>query len=114
MIQPKLLKIMDEKQFRKLGEVCDRRVDVRFIAATQQVTLPLVLRKHFRDELQYRVSWTSLSLPPLRERIEDLPVLSAHILGDLAADLGDRQLGTWRGCAASATGLFLAGKYSGT
>jgi len=87
-IQPKLLKIMDEKQFRKLGEVCDRRVDVRFIAATQQVTLPLVLRKHFRDELQYRVSWTSLSLPPLRERIEDLPALSAHILGDLAADLG--------------------------
>src|SRR5580704_15505974 len=81
-VQPKLLKIIDEKQFRKLGEVCDRRVDVRFIAATQQVTLPLVLRKHFRDALQYRASWTPLLLPPLRERIEDLPVLSARILGD--------------------------------
>jgi DNA-binding NtrC family response regulator len=94
-VQPKLLKIMDEKQFRKLGEVCDRRVDVRFIAATQQVTLPLVLRKHFRDELQYRASWTSLSLPPLRERIEDLPALSARILGDLAADqgIGNLELG---------------------
>jgi DNA-binding NtrC family response regulator len=87
-IQPKLLKIMDEKQFRKLGEVCDRRVDVRFIVATQQATLPLVLRKQFRDELHHRVSWTSLSLPPLRERLEDLPMLSAHILRELAADLG--------------------------
>ncbi len=87
-IQPKLLKVIDEKQFHKLGEVCDRKVDVRFIAATQHAAEPHVLRKHFRDDSHYRISWTSLSLPPLRERMEDVPILSVHILGQLAADLG--------------------------
>jgi DNA-binding NtrC family response regulator len=86
-IQPKLLKVMDEKLFRKLGEVCDRRVDVRFIAATQHVTAPQVLRRS-RDDQHFRISWNSLSLPPLRERIEDVPILSAHILRELATDLG--------------------------
>ncbi|MGA8490151.1 MAG: sigma-54 dependent transcriptional regulator [Terriglobales bacterium] len=87
-IQAKLLKLMDEKQFRKAGEVCDRRVDVRFIAATQRVTPPPALRRPVRDDQHVRVNWTSLFLPPLRERIEDVPILSAHILGELTADLG--------------------------
>lgn len=91
-IQAKLLHVMDEKQFRKLGEVCDRRGDVRFIAATQHVTAPSVLRKQLRDDPRCRLSWTPLSLPPLRERSEDLPILSAHILGELAADLGTGNL----------------------
>ena len=87
-IQAKLLQIMDEKQFRKLGEVWDRRVDVRFMVATQQVMTPPVLRKPLRDDLRSRLNWTTLLLPPLRERIEDLPILSAQIIGELAADLG--------------------------
>jgi DNA-binding NtrC family response regulator len=94
-IQPKLLKLLDEKQFRRLGEVCDRRVDIRLIVATQQVMAPPVLRKQFRGDLYYRISWIPLSVPPLRERVEDIPILSAHILGELTADLGtgDLELG---------------------
>jgi DNA-binding NtrC family response regulator len=91
-IQPKLLKVIDEKQFRKLRELCDRRVDVRFIAATQHLAAPQLLRKHVRDDSHYRNSWTSLSLPPLRERIEDLPILSAQIIAEVAAELGTGNL----------------------
>jgi DNA-binding NtrC family response regulator len=87
-IQPKLLKVVEEKQFRRLGEVCDRRVDVRLIAATRQVMAQPVLRKQFRGDLYYRIGWIPLCVPPLRERVEDIPILSAHILGEVAADLG--------------------------
>jgi DNA-binding NtrC family response regulator len=87
-IQLKLLKIMEEKQFRGPGEVYDRRVDVRLIAATQQVMAPPVLRKQFQDDLYYRINWIPLAVPPLRERVEDIPLLAAHILGELTADLG--------------------------
>lgn len=87
-IQPKLLKVLQEKQFRRQGEVCDRRVDVRLIAALQQVSAPPGLDKQFRGDLYYRVPWVPLSVPPLRERVEDIPILSAHILRELTAELG--------------------------
>jgi DNA-binding NtrC family response regulator len=90
--QATLLKVVEEKQFRRLGEVYDRRVDVRLIAATQQVMAQPALRKHFRGDLYYRVRWMTLSVPPLRERVEDIPMLSAHILGELTADLGTSSL----------------------
>ena len=86
-VQPRLLKVVDDKQFRRLGEVCDRRVDIRLIAATRQVMAPVLLRKQFRGDLYDRMSWISLSVPPLRERVEDIPILSAHILGELTADI---------------------------
>jgi DNA-binding NtrC family response regulator len=86
-IQPRLLKVVDDKQFRRLGEVCDRRVDIRLIAATRQVMAPVLLRKQSRGDLYDRMSWISLSVPPLRDRVEDIPVLSAHILGELTADI---------------------------
>ena len=91
-IQVKLLTLVEEKQFRRHREACDRRVDVRLIAATQQVMAPPGLRKHFRGDLYDRISWLSLSLPPLRERIEDIPVLSTHIMGELAAGMGTANL----------------------
>ena len=94
-LQPKLLKVVDEKQVRRLGEVWDRRVDIRLIAATaQQVTAPPSLPKQFRGDLSYRVGWAPLSVPPLRERVEDIPILSAHILSELTPDqeTGDLEL----------------------
>jgi DNA-binding NtrC family response regulator len=87
-IQSQLLKLIDQKQFRGLGEVYDRRLDIRLIAATEQVVAPAVLRKQFRGDLHYRINWIALSVPPLRERIEDIPFLSSYILGELTADLG--------------------------
>jgi len=91
-IQPRLVKVVDDKQFRRLGEVYDRRVDIRLIAATQQVLAPAVLRKQFRGDLYDRISWIYLSIPPLRERVEDIPILTACILGELAADIGSGAL----------------------
>lgn len=89
-IQSNLLRVVEEKQFRTPGEVCDRRIDVRLIAATEQVMARP--RKQFRGDLYYRINWNPLSLPPLRERIEDIPLLSAQILGQLAGDLGTSDL----------------------
>jgi DNA-binding NtrC family response regulator len=95
-IQPKLMTVVDEKLFRREGELCDRRVDIRLIAATQQALAPSVLGRQFRGDLYYRIPWVLLSVAPLRERVEDIPILSAHILGELNADLGtgDLELGS--------------------
>jgi len=87
-IQPKLLKVVEEQQFRRRGEVCDRRVDTRLIAATQQAIAQPAQHKQFRSDLYDRIGWISLSVPPLRERVEDIPILSARILGELAPNLG--------------------------
>jgi DNA-binding NtrC family response regulator len=91
-VQSKLLKVVEEKQFRRLGEVCDLRVDVRLIAATQQAITPSSLRKQFHGDLYHRINWIPLSIPPLRERVEDIPILSAHILGELTPDSRTRDL----------------------
>lgn len=91
-LQSKLLRVVEEKQFRRLGEGCDRRVDVRLIAATQQVTTHGILRKRIRGDLYDRFNWAPLTVPPLRERSEDIPILSAHILGELTADSGTSSL----------------------
>lgn len=85
--QPKLLKAVQEKQFRRQGEVSDRRLDIRLIAAIQQTATPAELDKQFRGDLYYRLPWVHLSVPSLRERVEDIPILSAHILRELTGDL---------------------------
>jgi DNA-binding NtrC family response regulator len=93
-IQPKLLKVLEEKRFRRLGDVRDRRVDVRLIAASHQDLRRLVSEKKFRSDLYFRVSAIPLAVPPLRERREDIPIIAAQILNQVAADLayGDAQL----------------------
>ena len=92
-IQPKLLKAVDEKQFHRQGDVGERRIDVRLIAATHKA-LPMHGKQGLGD-LYDHIPWVPLSIPPLRERVEDIPILSAHILGELTADLGtvDLELG---------------------
>lgn len=85
--QSKLFYTLEDYQFQKLDEVHDRRVDVRLIAAQQSVA-GLPHRKPFRRDLHERINWTTLLVPPLRERIEDIPVLCAHILAQLTGQLG--------------------------
>ena len=87
-VQPKLLKVLEEKQFRRLGDVRDRRVDIRLIAATHQDLNGLVRDKKFRDDLYFRVNTITIVVPPLRERKEDIPVISRSLLHKLTADLG--------------------------
>ncbi|PYS71264.1 MAG: sigma-54-dependent Fis family transcriptional regulator [Acidobacteria bacterium] len=87
-IQPKLLKVLEEKRFRRVGDVRDRQVDVRLIAATHQDIGQFVREKKFRDDLYFRISTIPLSFPPLRERSEDIPTMAQYLLNKLATDLG--------------------------
>jgi DNA-binding NtrC family response regulator len=87
-IQPKLLKVLEDKRFRRVGDVRDRQVDVRLIAATHQDIGKIVREKKFRDDLYFRISTIPLSFPPLRERTEDIPILARYLLNKLSADLG--------------------------
>lgn len=91
-IQPKLLKVLEEKRFRRVGDVRDRQVDVRLIAATHQEIGQLVREKKFRDDLYFRISTIPLSFPALRERIEDIPTMAQYLLDKVAVDLGRGEL----------------------
>jgi len=79
-VQPRLLKALEEKRFRRLGDVRDRVVDVRLIAATHHDLAAAVSQKKFREDLYYRLSVLPLRIPPLRERPEDVPALAHRLL----------------------------------
>jgi DNA-binding NtrC family response regulator len=91
-VQPKLLKVLEEKRFRRLGEIKDRQVDIQLIAATHQDLGAMTLQKTFRSDLYYRISTIPLRVPSLRERPEDIPVLARRLVEGLSADLGRRGL----------------------
>lgn len=90
-VQGKLLKVIEEKRFRRLGDVSERSVDVRLIAATHQDLSTLMVEKRFRNDLYFRISTLPLLVPALRDRREDIPDLAERILSDLAAELGRRR-----------------------
>jgi DNA-binding NtrC family response regulator len=87
-VQPKLLKVLEEKRFRRVGDVRDRTVDIRLISATHRDLAALVRERSFRSDLYFRLAAIPLVIPPLRERLEDLPVLVEGLLERLRAELG--------------------------
>jgi DNA-binding NtrC family response regulator len=87
-VQPKLLKVLEEKKFRRLGDVRERRVDVRLIAASHENLGDLVERARFRKDLFFRINTVVLEIPPLRERLEDVPALAASLLEEVSRELG--------------------------
>ena len=87
-LQPKLLKVLDDKQFRRIGDIRDRPVDAQLIAATHRDLRQLVRENRFRADLYFRISTIHLTIPPLRERVEDIPEIARDLLERLAADLG--------------------------
>jgi DNA-binding NtrC family response regulator len=87
-VQPKLLKVLEEQRFRRLGEVRDRQVDVRLVAATHHDLRQLVDEKKFRLDLFFRISTIVLRIPPLRERAEDIPLISMRMLETFAPRSG--------------------------
>jgi DNA-binding NtrC family response regulator len=87
-IQPKLLKILEEKQFRRLGDVQERKLDIRLIAASHADMNQLIREKKFRSDLYFRVSTVVIRMPALRERVEDIPLLAQHFFQRMAIEVG--------------------------
>ncbi len=87
-LQPKLLRALQEKQFERLGGGHTLQVDVRVIAATNQDLGRMVAEKKFRADLYYRLNVFPLTLPPLRERREDISLLAGHFVKRFAAQQG--------------------------
>lgn len=86
-VQPKLLKVVEEKRFRHLGDVRDRFVDVRLIAATHQDLVKAIGEQKFRSDLFFRISTLQISIPPLRDRVVDIPVIAQDLLARISAEL---------------------------
>jgi DNA-binding NtrC family response regulator len=84
-LQPKLLRALQEREFERLGEGKSVHVDIRVIATTNVSLAAMVERGQFRADLYYRLNVIPLSLPPLRERREDIPILAQHFAKKYAA-----------------------------
>jgi transcriptional regulator with PAS, ATPase and Fis domain len=83
-VQARLLTFLDTQQYRPLGSIAMNRVDVRIIAATNADLEEAVRAKTFRADLYHRLAVLPIAIPPLRERLEDLPALATSLLRDLS------------------------------
>ncbi|MGP8247731.1 MAG: sigma-54-dependent transcriptional regulator [Bryobacteraceae bacterium] len=89
-IQVKLLRILQEREFERLGSNTTRHIDVRVVAATNQDLRAALEQGTFREDLYYRLNVVPLNIPPLRDRKPDIPFLANHFIHKLAPDSGSR------------------------
>jgi len=84
--QPKLLRAIEEKVFERVGGAMPIKADVRIVASTKRNLLEKIAEGTFREDLYYRLDVLRINIPPLRERLDDVPLLAEHLLKRIAAD----------------------------
>jgi DNA-binding NtrC family response regulator len=89
-IQVKLLRVLQEREFERLGSNVTRHIDIRLVAATNQDLRAALEQGTFREDLYYRLNVVPLNIPPLRERKVDIPSLANHFVRKLAPETGCR------------------------
>ena len=86
-LQPKLLRLLQEREFERLGSTRTKQVNVRVIAATHRDLEEMVMRNEFRSDLYFRLNVVPITIPPLRERPEDIPLLVWHFVRKFARQM---------------------------
>jgi len=108
-LQVRLLRILQERTYEPLGSTQSKKADVRIVAATHQDLDQLVKKGQFRQDLFYRINVVKLSLPPLRDRKEDIPLLAEHFIRKFNR-LNDKNI---KGLSPEALGLLMAYDFPG-